>query len=187
MALKLWKLDSASQNRFHPPVSRCEPKYFRAGDQCRSCEGQTQAGAAAVVGLVVLPAVGLVAAPTEGNHGALWVWLKISWQSLRIVISLFQVLSALGDALHIAFGAQLRALVELAVFDAASLLRLECIGVQHDFYRLWWLRAGCCHLQPTGLVSSEGYFLRGLFAFTTRHKALSGRWGWEAFTLPCAS
>ena len=123
-------------------MPRCEPKYFRAGDQCRSCEGQAQTGAAAVVGLVLLPAVGLVAAPTEGNHGALWVWLNISWQSLRILISLFQVLSALGNSLHIAFGVQLRALVELAVFDATSLLRLQCIGVQHDFYRLWWLRAG---------------------------------------------
>ena len=124
------------------PGPRCEQKHFRVGKTCRSCEGQTQIGAAVVVGLVVLPVIGLVAAPAEGNQGALWVWFKISWQSLRILISLFQVLSALGDALHIAFGVQLRALVELAVFDATSLLRLECIGVQHDFYRLWWLRAG---------------------------------------------
>ena len=31
-------------------------------------------------------------------------------------------------------------LTRLALFDVSGVLRLECVGVAHSFYRLWWMR-----------------------------------------------
>ena len=61
---------------------------------------------------------------------------QLAWHSVRIVLSMGQVLSQLD----LKIAEPLRRFAAVLSFDVgAQLYRFECHGFAHDYYRAWWL------------------------------------------------
>ena len=68
---------------------------------------------------------------------------KLAWQSLRIVISMVQVVGQLGGVLHFDYTPQVQRIIErlrALTFELLELLHPTCYLGRLDVYQLWWLR-----------------------------------------------
>ena len=96
-------------------------------------------------------------------YEALYVAARLAWQSIRIVISLVQVVSQLGNVLQFEYPVALHTLFgqfHVIMGDLVAPLRLECYGVELGFYRIWLLQTVVVPVVALLLVLTMSWALR---------------------------